>query len=245
MPEEANRILAGRVAAMHLCPTELQVERLRREGITRGVYVVGNTVVDAALRNAKRAKENSTMLDRLGVRDQPYALLTMHRPSNVDSADRLKAILHALTAVAEKHGLSLIFPAHPRTRATMDRLPEGHRFGEKPFITTQPVGYLDFLGLLAGARLTLTDSGGVQEEACTLGVPCVTIRANTERPETVTVGANLLCESMDPDVLAAAVEQMLWRRPDWTNPFGDGRTGERVADLLHDPTARRVPSGAP
>jgi UDP-N-acetylglucosamine 2-epimerase (non-hydrolysing) len=245
MPEEANRILAGRVAAMHLCPTPLQVERLRLEGITRGVYVVGNTIVDAALRNAKRAEVHSTVLDRLGVRGRPYAVVTMHRPSNVDSLDRLRGILDALSAVAERHGLDLVFPAHPRTRATMDRLSDGHRFASRPFITTEPVGYLDFLGLLAGARVILTDSGGVQEEACTLAVPCVTMRANTERPETVSVGANMLCDSTDPDLLAAAVETMLARPTDWTNPFGDGRAGERVADLLLDPTVRRIPSGAP
>jgi len=127
----------------------------------------------------------------------------------------------------------------------MNRLSEGYRFGQDPFITTEPVGYLDFLGLLAAARLTLTDSGGVQEEACTLAVPCVTMRANTERPETVTVGANILCDSTDAGALAAAVEEMLGRPTTWPNPFGDGHAGERVADLLLDPSVRRVPSGAP
>jgi UDP-N-acetylglucosamine 2-epimerase (non-hydrolysing) len=245
MPEEANRVLAGRVAAMHLCPTEVQVERLRREDITRGVYVVGNTVVDAALRNAERARVHSTILDRLGVRDERYALVTMHRPANVDSRERLTAILDALTAVGAKHDLKLVFPAHPRTRATMTRLADGDRFNRDPFITTEPVGYLDFLGLLAGAQVVLTDSGGVQEEACTLGIPCVTMRANTERPETVAVGANLLCDSMDSGDLAAAVDEMLRRPVNWTNPFGDGHAGERVAELLLDVTVRRVPSGAP
>ncbi len=245
MPEEANRVLAGRLAAMHLCPTEVQVERLRLEGIVRGVYLVGNTVVDAALKSAARARERSTVVERLGLSGKPYALVTLHRPSNVDSEERLRAVMRALLAVGERHGLALVFPAHPRTQATIARMADAKRFSEAPFILTEPVGYLDFLRLLADARLTLTDSGGVQEEACTLHVPCVTLRANTERPETVTVGANLLCDSTSPGDLEAAVDTMLARPRDWQNPFGDGRAGERVADLLLDPKVRRIPSGAP
>ncbi len=245
MPEEANRILAGRLAAMHLCPTEIQRERLRLEGIVRGVHVVGNTVVDAALNNAERARQRSTVMQRLGLPGTPYALVTLHRPSNVDSEDRLRAVLRALGGVAARHGLLLVFPAHPRTRAMIARMPERNQFSEPPFVLTDPVGYLDFLRLLSEARLTLTDSGGVQEEACTLRVPCVTLRPNTERPETVHVGANLLCDSTSPAVLDAAVDKMLRQPRDWMNPFGDGKTGDRVADLLLDPNARRVPSGAP
>jgi UDP-N-acetylglucosamine 2-epimerase (non-hydrolysing) len=245
MPEEANRILAGRLAAMHLCPTDVQVQRLRQEGIVRGVHVVGNTVVDAALANATRARDRSNALDRLGLIGKKYALVTLHRPSNVDSEERLTAVMRALRAVGERHGLSLVFPTHPRTRATIARMPGGEGFSQPPFIASDPVGYLDFLRLLADAQLTLTDSGGVQEEACALHVPCVTLRANTERPETVTVGANVLCDSTAPGVLEAAVESMLKRPRDWANPFGDGHAGERVVDLLLDPNARRVPSGAP
>ncbi|MEO8215204.1 MAG: UDP-N-acetylglucosamine 2-epimerase (non-hydrolyzing) [Myxococcales bacterium] len=245
MPEEANRVLAGRVAALHLCPTAGQVERLRRENIIRGVHVVGNTVVDAALMNAKRARDRSQVIERLGLQGKRYALVTLHRPSNVDSEERLRAVMRALGAVAKHHEVSLVFPTHPRTRATIARMADGRRFSEPPFITTDPVGYLDFLRLLADAQLTLTDSGGVQEEACTLRVPCVTLRANTERPETVDVGANVLCDSTEPGVLESAVEGMLARKRDWANPFGDGHAGERVVDLLLDPKTRRVPSGAP
>lgn len=245
MPEEANRVLAGRIAALHLCPTPLQVARLKQEGIVRGVHVVGNTVVDAALMNAARARQRSTVIDRLGLAGKPYALVTLHRPSNVDSEERLLGVMRALGAVARHHGVALVFPTHPRTRATIARMPEGKGFLQPPFVTTDPVGYIDFLRLLADARLTLTDSGGVQEEACTLHVPCVTLRANTERPETVDVGANMLCDSTSPGVLEAAVETMLARPRTWSNPFGDGHAGERVADLLLNPDTRRAPSGAP
>ena len=244
MPEEANRVLAGRVAALHLCPTEIQRERLAREGIVRGVEVVGNTVVDAALKNAERARHRSTVADRLGLGGRGYALVTLHRPSNVDSDDRLRTVMSELREVAGRHELKLVFPIHPRTRATIAKMSDGQRFFEAPFVTLEPVGYLDFLRLLVDARLVLTDSGGVQEEACTLRVPCVTLRANTERPETVDVGANVLCDLTSPKQLEIAVDTMLARPRTWRNPFGDGKAGERVADLLLDPRVRRVPSGA-
>jgi UDP-N-acetylglucosamine 2-epimerase (non-hydrolysing) len=245
MPEEANRVLAGRIAALHLCPTETQRERLKLEGIVRGVEVVGNTVVDAALKSAERSRQRSTVVERLGLTGQPYGLVTLHRPSNVDSDDRLRTIMRELLAIADKHSLRLVFPIHPRTRATIARMEGGARFFESPFVTTEPAGYMDFLRLLADAKLVLTDSGGVQEEACTLRVPCVTIRANTERPETVDVGANMLCDLTSPGQLEATVATMLARPRTWKNPFGDGQAGERVAALLLDPGVRRVPSGAP
>ncbi len=245
MPEEANRVVAGRLASLHLCPTDVQVERLRQEGIVRGVHVVGNTVVDAALLYSERARSRSNVIEKLGLADHPYALVTLHRPSNVDSPGRLEAVMQALGSVAARLGLALVFPVHPRTRATISKMAGSERFSRPPFLLTEPVGYLDFLRLLSSARVALTDSGGVQEEACTLRVPCVTLRANTERPETVNVGANVLCDSTSPGRLETAVETMLKRTLDWPNPFGDGHAGERVANLLLDPNTRRLPSGAP
>jgi UDP-N-acetylglucosamine 2-epimerase (non-hydrolysing) len=237
MPEEANRVLGGRLAAMHLCPTKVQAEWLRQEGIVRGVYVVGNTVVDAVM-HAERA-HRSNIIERLGLTNNPYALVTLHRPSNVDSEERLFGVMCALGAVAKHYGVMLVFPMHPRTRSVMARMTDVIRFSQHPFIITPPVGYPDFLRLLAGAQLTLTDSGGVQEEACAQQVPCITLRPNTERPETITVGANMLCDSISPGVLEKAVGAMLQRPRNWPNPLGDGRTGERVAELLTDPSVPR------
>ena len=125
MPEEANRVLAGRIAALHLCPTETQRERLKLEGIVRGVEVVGNTVVDAALKSAERSRQRSTVVERLGLAGQPYGLVTLHRPSNVDSDDRLRTIMRELLAVAEKHALRLVFPIHPQD--PRDNRPDGRR----------------------------------------------------------------------------------------------------------------------
>lgn len=244
MPEESNRVLAGRVAAIHFCPTALQAGRLAREGITRGVYVVGNTVVDASLAFAQRAAEVSTVKEKLHLADRPYALLTLHRPSNVDSAARLQSLLSAVRAVALARRLTVVFPVHPRTAELITRFRLESSLGA-PIVPCEPLGYLDMLQLLQGAKIALTDSGGIQEEACTLKVPCVTLRTNTERPETVTVGANRLCDVADAQILGGVVDEMLSVAPSWTNPFGDGRTAVRVVDVLLDPATRLVPSGAP
>ena len=244
MPEEGNRVLAGRVAALHFCPTALQAQRLAAEGITRGVHVVGNTVVDASLAFAQRAAQLSLVKETLELAERPYALLTLHRPSNVDSAERLQALLSAVGEVARARGLTVVFPIHPRTAELIRRFEFGPLLGP-PFLPCEPVGYLDMLQLLQGAKIALTDSGGIQEEACTLKIPCVTLRPNTERPETVTVGANRLCDAADAHALGSAVDAMLGVDRSWPNPFGDGHTAVRVVDVLLDPATRLVPSGAP
>lgn len=242
MPEEGNRVLAGRVAALHFCPTPLQAARLTCEGITRGVHVVGNTVVDASLGFAQRASQLSKVKETLGLGDRPYALLTLHRPSNVDSAERLKALLAAVAELAQARGLTVVFPVHPRTAELIRRF---RLVLGAPILSCEALGYLDMLQLLQGARIALTDSGGLQEEACTLKVPCVTLRSNTERPETVFVGANHLCDAADPQTLGKAVDKMLAVARSWSNPFGDGHAAVRVVDVLLDPATRLVPSGAP
>jgi UDP-N-acetylglucosamine 2-epimerase (non-hydrolysing) len=245
MPEEGNRVLAGRVASAHFCPTQRQADRLAREGITRGVHVVGNTVVDAALHYSAVASARSDVLARLGVAAGSYALLTMHRPSNVDDADRLRALLSSVADVAARRGLSVVFPVHPRTRARIDAVGLGGLIDRSPFVTTEPLGYLDMLRALQAAAVALTDSGGVQEEACILRVPCVTLRANTERPETVDAGGNVLSPEASTDAVEAAVATMLARPRDWANPFGDGATSRRVVDVLLDPATPLAPSGQP
>jgi UDP-N-acetylglucosamine 2-epimerase (non-hydrolysing) len=245
MPEEANRVLVGHLAAIHFCPTEVQVERLAREGLVRGVHVVGNTAVDACTTFAERARARSTVLARLGLPGGTHGLLTMHRPSNVDEPARLSALVEALAATAGEAGARLVFPIHPRARAAAAAAGLLPRLEAAPFETIEPVGYLDMLALLASARFVLTDSGGVQEEACTLRVPCVTLRANTERPETVDVGANVLAPEADPGALGRALAAVTARARSWANPFGDGRTAARVVDVLTSPATRLLPSAQP
>ncbi len=245
MPEEGNRVLAGRVASLHLCPTAAQAERLSREGITRGVRVVGNTIVDASLQFAARARERSPVLRALELGDRPYALVTLHRPSNVDDPTRLKKLLEALAVTAGQRRLALVFPMHPRTREKVRQGSLANFVAAAPFRTIEPVGYLDLLALVQRAEVVLTDSGGIQEEACTLHVPCVTLRPNTERPETIEVGANLLCDSDEAAAVSRIVEEICARPRNWSNPLGDGHAAQRVADLLLDRTLELRPSGQP
>ncbi len=232
MPEEANRVLAGVVADYHFCPTEVQRERLAREDITDGVHVVGNSIVDAVHRYAAVAKERSDVLDRLSIGSQPYALLTMHRPSNVDDPSRLRAMIDAIGRAALVHGLKVVFPIHPRTASVFEKNAIGV---SDPFIASAPIGYLDLLRLQEAARIVLTDSGGIQEEACILKVPSITLRSTTERPETLTVGASVLHHEADADLLARKMRDQMDRPRIWENPFGDGRTAERVMDILVGP----------
>lgn len=230
MPEESNRVLTDRISKWLFCPTELQRERLRAEGIDHeGVHVVGNTVVDAAQHYAKVAYEKSDIAERLGVNGIRYALLTMHRPGNVDDPTRLRRLLDTIRIASERHGLRVVFPIHPRTKHIIDEngiaLPD-------TFLHTGAVGYLDLLRLQCAADIVLTDSGGIQEEACILRVPSVTLRPNTERPETLHVGASVLHHEPDADALFAVMERQMNKKRDWPNPFGDGNTANTILDIM-------------
>ena len=231
MPEEANRILTGHMAALHFCPTAVQAERLAREGIARGVHVVGNSIVDATLAFGGRAEDVSNVIERAALEGARYAVLTIHRPANVDDASVFNDLTRGLAAAARDRGLRLVFPVHPRTRHRIDGA-AAERLGREPYVAIDPVGYMDMLKLIRHAELVITDSGGMQEEACVLQVPCVTLRTTTERPETIEVGANVLCPERDALALGAKFDEMLARPKGWTVPFGDGKTATRVADLL-------------
>lgn len=228
MPEEINRIVTDHISDYLFTPTAGASAILRREGIEeRLIHKVGNTVVDAVLQNRALAERKSQILGRLDLKEDSYLLVTLHRPANVDDKPTLKGIIAGLAQVAAQAERPIIFPAHPRTKKQLDSfgidLPSAIRLIE-------PVGYLDFLELEQKAWLILTDSGGIQEEACILGVPCVTIRDNTERPETVEVGANLLAGTTARGI-ATAAQKMLEKKPDWTNPFGDGTTGHQIIEI--------------
>jgi UDP-N-acetylglucosamine 2-epimerase (non-hydrolysing) len=226
MPEEINRLVTDRLADLLLTPSRDADENLRREGIDRGkIMFVGNVMVDTLVHGLARARQE-LMREQLGLRDGEYALVTLHRPSNVDTPARLSAVAAALGRVAG--AMPVVFPMHPRTR---DRITTGDRGLLGDVRVLEPLGYHAMLDLLAGARVVITDSGGVQEETTALGVPCVTVRENTERPVTVTEGTNRL--AWDPDEFArlAVVTRRngTARRPEgW-----DGHAAERVADALH------------
>jgi len=187
MPEEINRVATDHISDLLFCPTKTAVDNLRNEGITQGVHLVGDVMADALDFNKKIAEERSRVLERLGVTRQHYFVLTIHRPSNTDNRDHMENIIGALAA----EGTTVVFPIHPRTRKYLeeyklwDRLPAN-------FTVTEPLGYIDMIQLMGSAQKILTDSGGMQKEAYMLGVPCITLRENTEWVETVDAGWNSL-----------------------------------------------------
>jgi UDP-N-acetylglucosamine 2-epimerase (non-hydrolysing) len=232
MPEEINRVVADHVSHLLFAPTEKAAENLRMEGIEGGkVFVTGNTIVDAVYQNLVFAKNSlgKSVLENLGIAYRGYSLATVHRQENVDNPRRLKGIIEGLNLVQQHFDFPIICPIHPRTRRRIKEY--GLDCGR--IVLTEPLDYLSFLVLESRAKLIFTDSGGVQEEACILKVPCVTLRDNTERPETLEVGANTLAGSEPLRILEKA-KIMIEKERSWSNPFGDGRAGEKIVNILEE-----------
>ncbi|ELZ10972.1 UDP-N-acetylglucosamine 2-epimerase [Halovivax asiaticus JCM 14624] len=235
MPEEVNRIICDHTADQLFAPTTEAATNLRDEGIEADrITVTGNTVVDALQRHRRIALERNTLPEGLGDVPGEYGLVTLHRAENVDEPERFADILSGIDRVARAFDLELIYPVHPRAREVLSDLPVPDTV--RP---VEPLEYLDFLRLEAEARLILTDSGGVQEEACVLGVPCVTLRENTERPETIAVGANRL-GGVSPERIAEAARVVLAADDEWDNPFGDGDAARRILEASAATPAREV-----
>ena len=229
MPEELNRVLADHAADLLFAPTDQARDILLSEGIgDEMIHVTGNTIVDAVRQNLAIARSRPQPLSDHDLIAGSYIVVTAHRPENVDHAERLEMLLEAVALVRRETGLEVIYPLHPRTESKLEKF--GLQVpGEIRIL--QPLGFLDFLQLEAQAALILTDSGGMQEEACILQVPCVTLRESTERPETVEAGANLVAGIRPREVLRC-VQQMLGIDGSWSNPFGDGHSGQRIVDLV-------------
>jgi UDP-GlcNAc3NAcA epimerase len=228
MPEELNRVLVDALSRLLLAPSEVAVENLRAEGITDGVHVVGDVMMDANLRLAPLVRERSTALDDAGVEPGGYLVLTLHRAANT-TPGALRDVTRALAAIREP----LVFPIHPRTEAALAEagieLPENVR-------ALPPVGYLDLAALASQARVVLTDSGGLQKEAYWYEVPCVTLRTTTEWVETLETGWNRLVGT-DPAQIVDAVRRA-GPGPSHPQLYGDGRAADRMADLLCSLPAR-------
>ncbi len=238
MPEEINRILADHAADYLFAPTPESAENLMREGIPRrNIFVVGNTIVDALLQNMKMVQRPSFIERRCGVRivKNAYMFVTAHRPENVDLQKILKDILRGLGFVHKKYGLPIIYSVHPRTKKTLKRIGLSSILAricaKRGIHVVDPVSYHHQIWLLENARLVITDSGGIQEECCVLRVPCVTVRMNTERPETVRVGGNIIAGT-DPRRISACVDIMMKRKRRWANPLGDGKSAGRIITTL-------------
>jgi len=223
MPEEINRIVADHVSSYLFAPTRTAAGHLAAEGITRGVTLTGDIMYDALLANAPVAAERSQILRRLSLAPGGYALATVHRAANTDATARLGEIIDALALLGEP----VVLPLHPRTRAAL--MAADFEIAP-PVRVIDPVGYLDMLALEQGARMILTDSGGVQKEAYLLGVPCVTLRDETEWVETLEGGWNVLAGAQTERILAAARRGRPAGAP--LPLFGDGRAAERMVEAL-------------
>ena len=228
MPEELNRIITDHLSTYLFVPTPLARDIALKEGITKtSIILTGNTVVDAITLYKEKALQ-STFLKTYKLKKQEYILVTAHRAENVDHADKLQNIFTGLQRLAQETQLPLIYPLHPRTKKFMTAY---NIQAPKEVQVIDPIGFFDFLQAEMFARLVLTDSGGVQEETCILGIPCVTLRENTERPETLTVGSNVLAGTNPEKILSCSLA-MLAKKPTWKQPFGDGKAGHHMLDYL-------------
>jgi UDP-N-acetylglucosamine 2-epimerase (non-hydrolysing) len=232
MPEEINRIVTDAISDLLFCTEHSGVENLHREGVPDGkVFLVGNVMIDTLLKN--RAKADAChILDELGLTAGGYAVLTLHRPSNVDDPAVFGRLLDALEVV--QRDMPVIFPIHPRTRRNL----EGSELGRRAAAMTNlrlidPAGYLEFLRLTASAKLVLTDSGGIQEETTILKVPCLTLRESTERPITAEVGTNTVVGT-DPQKILAGYRRVIsgGGREPGVPPMWDGQAARRIVDIL-------------
>ncbi len=237
MPEEINRLVTDALADLLLTPSRDGDENLLAEGIApTKIRFVGNVMIDTLYRNLERAR-SSDALSRFNLEPNGFCAMTLHRPSNVDDQETLAGILDALDVVLQR--MPIIFPIHPRTRARLETFGLMQKVeAQKNLILTEPLGYLDFLGLYSNSRLVLTDSGGIQEETTALGIPCLTLRQNTERPITVTEGTNRVVGN-DPETIKREAIRAL------DNPAGnarvpelwDGQAARRIVDAIEEASA--------
>ena len=233
MPEEINRILTDSISGLLLTTSQDADVNLAHEGIpAEKIKFVGNVMIDSLLKYLKVA-ERSTIREDLGVDQGEYAVLTLHRPSNVDEREVFTGIVGSLVAIAEK--LPIIFPVHPRTRAKIDEFGLAEMISKSNIKLIDPLGYLDFMRLYSDARLVLTDSGGLQEETTVLGIPCLTLRENTERPVTIEMGTNILVGT-DPEKIKRAAFKALEGSNSAHDatipPLWDGKASKRICDEL-------------
>jgi UDP-N-acetylglucosamine 2-epimerase (non-hydrolysing) len=233
MPEEINRLLTDSISDLLFVTEQSGIDNLRNEGINlERVHFVGNVMIDTLLANKQKA-QNSDILSRLELSPKQYAVITLHRPSNVDDMDKFAEIIGAFEQIQNQ--TKLIFPVHPRTRNNIAGSGLDKRVkAMENLVLLDPVGYLDFLSLMSNAGLVITDSGGVQEETTILGVPCMTLRENTERPVTITEGTNRLVKISTEDIvknyhrIREASKNIGGRIP----KFWDGKSAKRIAGII-------------
>lgn len=227
MPEEINRMVTDAITDYFFTTTEIANENLRKTGIEDSrIFFVGNIMIDTLLRNISRFK-NPGLFNDYNLKENNYIVMTLHRPSNVDNPLVLKNLLQSI--VENSNGVPLIFPVHPRTRNMLQKI----RFNNKQVILADPLSYLEFNFLVKNSKAVITDSGGIQEETTVLGIPCITMRSNTERPETVSIGSNVLVGS-NIDALKLELNKLFkgeWKKSD-IPALWDGNTAKRIVGIL-------------
>jgi len=229
MPEEINRIVTDHISDGLFPPTKKQANILIKEGISKEkIFITGNTIVDAVYQNIKLLEKHPE-LDHY--KKENYFLLTTHRPSNVDNKDNLTELLESINEVSKKHNCPVYFPIHPRTKKQIEIF--NIKINENQIKLMDPVGYLEMLALEKNAKLIFTDSGGIQEEACILQTPSLTLRENTERPETIEVGASVLV-GHNNELIISSTEKMLSVDRNWSNPFGNGKSSKIILNNIND-----------
>ena len=230
MPEEVNRIVTDRLADLLLTPSRDGDENLLAEGVPRErIHFVGNIMIDTLRRHLEVATFDR-IRGRFPIDQKRYAVLTLHRPSNVDHRQTFVGILAALKEIA--HDMPIVFPVHPRTRVRLGQF--GLDASLDGLVLTEPLGYIDFLSLTSNARLILTDSGGLQEESTALGIPCLTMRENTERPATISEGTNRLVGTQTANILAGYREAMTGSKPARLPELWDGQTAGRITNVFRN-----------
>ena len=226
MPEELNRRLTDHCSNFLFVPTKKAQQILLGEGISKKkIFLTGNTIVDSIKHNLSKV----TNLDKLNSIPKEFFLVSLHRQENVDNPKRFKNIIRGLKKIKKEYNVPIIFPIHPRSK----KMARKFKIDFKGISVISPVNYLQFLYLQKNARLVLTDSGGIQEESCILKIPCVTLRDNTERSETLEVGSNLLAGS-NPDNILLYTKKMLGRKRNWRNPFGNGKSASKIVKIIED-----------
>lgn len=231
MLEETNRVITDHVSDFLCAPTKQAIKNLKEEGYpSERIFYTGNTIVDAVFQNKKIAQEKSSILKKLNIIPSKYVLITFHRAENVDKKQRLENVLQAFSKIAETFpNYKFIWPIHPRTKKMINqfKLPISAKI-----TVIKPINFLDFLQLESNAKIIMTDSGGVQEESFILHVPCITLRDNTERPETLKNGGNVLVGTDSKKIFQAFQDRVAKKNFKWRNPFGDGKAAQRIVNLL-------------
>jgi UDP-N-acetylglucosamine 2-epimerase (non-hydrolysing) len=228
MPEEHNRVMIDHISEYLFAPTEECRENLINENVRGEIHVVGNTIVEAALNARRKAESASKILKRLSLQPGGYALLTLHREENVDSQAKCGQFIDFVHQIAAVMRQVIVFPMHPRSRLRFEEYGFMERLSKLVKIV-DPVPYLDFINLETNSHIILTDSGGLQEEACILRVPCFTLRETTERWETVAVGANHIV-GFSPSKFIQCYKENCFK--EWRNPYGDGSTSQKIIDVI-------------